>query len=85
MERGGGGGAGDRPAMEPAAAASGGWKGEGEKAKLIPCRGENIQCIPPNPRRVGNIVAIHGPLDGPLYMDSVYTIKMERFLMCIAV
>jgi len=27
-------------------------------------------CIPPNPRRVGNIVPIHGPLDGPQYMGS---------------
>ena len=29
-----------------------------------------MACIPPNPRRVGNIVPIHGPLDGPLYMSS---------------
>ena len=29
-----------------------------------------MACIPPNPRRVGYIVPIHGPLDGPLYMDS---------------
>ena len=27
-------------------------------------------CIPPNPRRVGYIDPIHGPLDGPLYMGS---------------
>jgi len=29
-----------------------------------------ITCIPPNPRRVGYIDPIHGPLDGPLYMGS---------------
>ena len=29
--------------------------------------------IPPNPRRVGCIVPIHGPLDVPLYMGSIYT------------
>ena len=29
--------------------------------------------IPPNHRMVGYIVPIHGPLDGPLYMDSIYT------------
>jgi len=29
---------------------------------------EVIVCIPPNPRRVGYIVPIHGLLDGPLYM-----------------
>ena len=28
-----------------------------------------MACIPPNPRRVGYIVSIHGPLDGPLYMS----------------
>ena len=32
-----------------------------------------MDCIPPNPRRVGYIVPIHGPLDGPLYMGSIYT------------
>ena len=26
--------------------------------------------IPPNPRMVGYIDPIHGPLDGPLYMGS---------------
>ena len=26
-----------------------------------------------NPRRVGYIVPIHGPLDGPLYMGSIYS------------
>ena len=31
---------------------------------------EMTRCIPPNPRRVGNIIAIHGPQDGPLYMGS---------------
>ena len=30
-------------------------------------------CIPPNPRRVGYIVPKHGPLDGPLYMGSIYS------------
>jgi len=25
-------------------------------------RENNLHCIPPNPRRVGNIVAVHGPL-----------------------
>ena len=30
-------------------------------------------CISPNPRRVGYIVPIHGPLDGPLYMGSIYS------------
>ena len=29
--------------------------------------------LPPNPKRVGYIVPIHGPLDGPLYMGSIYT------------
>jgi len=29
-----------------------------------------MACIPPNPRRVGYIVPIHGFLDGPLYMGS---------------
>ena len=32
-----------------------------------------MACIPPNPRRVGYIVPIHGPLDGPLYMGSKYS------------
>ena len=32
-----------------------------------------MDCIPPNPRRVGYIVPIHGPLDGPLYMSSIYS------------
>ena len=32
-----------------------------------------MACIHPNPRRVGYIVPIHGPLDGPLYMGSIYT------------
>ena len=32
-----------------------------------------MACILPNPRRVGYIVPIHGPLDGPLYMGSIYT------------
>ena len=29
-----------------------------------------MRCIPPNPRRVGYIVPIHGSLDEPLYMGS---------------
>ena len=29
-----------------------------------------MRCIPPNPRRVGYIDPIHGPLDGPLYVGS---------------
>jgi len=32
-----------------------------------------MACIPPNPRRVEYIVPIHGPLDVPLYMGSIYT------------
>ena len=32
--------------------------------------GENNGFIPPNPRMVGYIDPIHGPLDGPLYMGS---------------
>ena len=36
-----------------------------------------MACIPPNPRRVGFIVPIHGPLDGPLYMGSIYSNIME--------
>ena len=33
-----------------------------------------MACIPPNPRRVGYIVPIHGPLD----MGSIYTNTRER-------
>ena len=29
-----------------------------------------MACIPPNPKRVGYIDPIHGPLDRPLYMGS---------------
>ena len=29
-----------------------------------------MACIPPNPRKVGYINLIHGPLDGSLYMGS---------------
>ena len=29
-----------------------------------------MACIPPNPKRVGYIDPIHGPLDEPLYMGS---------------
>jgi len=32
-----------------------------------------MACIPPNPRRVGYIDPTHGPLDGPLYMGSIYS------------
>ena len=32
-----------------------------------------MACIPPNSRRVGYIDPIHGPLDGPLYMGSIYS------------
>ena len=32
-----------------------------------------MTCIPPNSRRVGYIDPIHGPLDGPLYMGSIYS------------
>ena len=32
-----------------------------------------MACIPPNPRRVGYIVPIHGSLDGSLYMGSIYS------------
>ena len=32
-----------------------------------------MPCITPNPRRVGYIDPIHGPLDGPLYMGSIYS------------
>ena len=32
-----------------------------------------VTCIPPNPRRVGYIGPIHGPLDEPLYMGSIYS------------
>ena len=32
-----------------------------------------MACIPPNPRKMGYIVPIYGPLDGPLYMGSIYT------------
>ena len=35
-----------------------------------------MACIPPNPRRVGYIVPIHGSLDGPLYMGSIYSNSM---------
>ena len=39
--------------------------------KVIVIDGENnCVSIPPNSRRVGYIVSVHGPLDGPLYMGS---------------
>jgi len=46
-----------------------------------------MRCIPPNPRRVGYIVPIHGPLDGPLYMGSIYTntdvgLTQETWYLC---
>ena len=37
-----------------------------------------MACIPPNPRRVGYIVPIHGSLDGPLYMGSIYTNRRKQ-------
>ena len=46
-----------------------------------------MACIHPNPRRVGYIVPKHGPLDGPLYMGSIYSNKglqqdlSERYLL----
>jgi len=39
-----------------------------------------IRCIPPNPRRVGYIDPIHVPLDGPLYIGSIYTNTPPRSL-----
>jgi len=43
-----------------------------------------MACIPPNPRRVGYIVPIHGPLDGPLYMGSIYSNSFqEQTISCI--
>ena len=39
--------------------------------KVIVIDGENnCVSIPPNPRMVGYIVSVHGPLDGPPYMGS---------------
>jgi len=32
-----------------------------------------MACIPPNPRMVGYIDPIHGHLDGPLFMGSIYS------------
>ena len=40
-----------------------------------------MACISPNSRRVGYIVPIHGPLDGPLYMGSIYSNKMRYYLV----
>ena len=40
-----------------------------------------MACIPPNPRRVGYIDPIHGPLDGPLYMGSHIHQYMVRELV----
>ena len=40
-----------------------------------------MACIPQNPRRVGYIVSIHGPLDGPLYMGSIYT-NTSKLILC---
>ena len=34
--------------------------------------------ITPNPRIVGYIVPIHGPLDEPLYIGSIYTNKNKK-------
>ena len=38
-----------------------------------------MACIPPNPRRVGYIAPIHGPLDGPLYTWAQYTPTVWMF------
>ena len=38
--------------------------------------------IPPNSRMVGYIVPIHGPLDEPLYMGSIYTNKFNYRSHC---
>ena len=38
-----------------------------------------MRCIPPNPRRVGYIDPIHGPLDGPLYMGSHIHQQLNHF------
>ena len=38
--------------------------------------------IPLNPRRVGYIIPIHGPLGGTLYMGSIYSnslVKAQRY------
>jgi len=37
------------------------------------CRRVNNCSIPPNPRWVGIYRPIHGPLNGPLYMGSIYS------------
>ena len=56
-----------------AAGGGGGWEG-GEERSLTYANDTMMErimaCIPPNPRRVGYIDPIHGPLDGPLYMGS---------------
>ena len=45
----------------------------------LSARVNNLHCIPPNPRRVGNIVAVHGPPDGPntwaISATHIYTNK----------
>ena len=38
-----------------------------------------MRCIPPNPRWVGIYRPIHGPLDGPLYMGSIYSNNIIEF------
>ena len=43
------------------------------KSKKIFVMERIMTCIPPNPIRVGYINPIHGPLDGPLYMGSIYS------------
>ena len=40
-----------------------------------------MACIPPNPRRVGYIDPIHGPLDGPLYMGSYTPTELNDILL----
>ena len=40
-----------------------------------------MTCIPPNPRRVGYINPIHGPLNGPLYMGSHIHQQFYRYFL----
>jgi len=41
-----------------------------------------MACIPQNPRRVGYIGPIHGPLDGPLYIGSMYSNSTDPISTC---
>ena len=45
--------------------------------------GGNNGCIPPTLEGWVYIIPIHGPLDGPLYMGSIYsnTIYMREYLI----